>query len=200
MQSTASFALVADLIGPHKNLAPKMAACVKELTDRWPTTWLADPSLSQNDQRVSAALHTPRHAFDFLVALNLALWPAQCRLAIASGALGNKDGQAFQRAVACLDRAQKEGLLFAIHLPALPETLQNLLESSVRLHANIMQDWKPSRQAASSTIRKVRTQQDAAASLGIRQQSISEALRAAHAKHLESLEDAVRVCLTEANA
>ncbi|MFK5956842.1 MAG: hypothetical protein QM477_10400 [Planctomycetota bacterium] len=200
MQSTASFALVGDLIGPHKDLVPKMAACVKELTERWPTTWLLDPSLSHKDQRISAALHTPRHAFDFLVALNLALWPAQCRLAIASGALGKHEGQAFQRALTCLNRAQKEGLLFAIHLPSLPKTSQTLLESSVRLHADIMQDWKPSRQAASSTIRKVRTQQDAAASLGIRQQSISEALRAAHAKHLESLEDAVRLYLSEVSA
>ena len=44
-------------------------------------------------------------------------------------------------------------------------------------------------------MRTVTTQQDAADALGIRQQSVSDALRAAHAKDLVALEDSVREVL-----
>ena len=210
MPDKASFALIANLVGSRKEkdrigLSLLIKSALEDLALRWPDAWIAPPTTTRGVDEISAVMESPRHAFDFAVGLNLFIWPARFRMAIASGHLnlaptstnaGDSHSQAFHLASTALRRAEKSRLLFAVQLSELPMATWKLIESSARLHSNIMHDWKPSRAAAAAAVRKTATQQAAAESLGIRQQSVSEALRAAHAKDLVSLEDAIRTCLT----
>lgn len=154
---------------------------------------------------VSGLLLRLDHAFDFVAILNLKIWPAKFRVAIASGEIDvgqssnyapDMDGSAFHLAAQTLQRTENQGLLFGMQIDWIPTPMTTLIEAAARLHADIMEDWKPSRAQATHAIRRVHTQQAAAEALGIRQQSISEALKAAHAKHLFAMEDSIREYLT----
>ena len=192
MDDIASFTLHARLVRSQKDgqnaiPAQAVASTLKDLATRWEESWIKQPAFIQNSDEISAVLGSPRHAFDFAVAINLAAWPLRYQVNVTSTGIERTHG-------AVLGKAPKQ--LFTLRLHGFPLAMQKLIESSAQLHANIMRDWKPSRAAASTMIRKVETQQRAAAALGIRQQSISDALSAAHAKDLVALEDAVRNCLT----
>jgi len=192
MQDIASFTLHARLVRAQKDghraiPAEVVASTLKDLATRWEESWIKQPAFIQGSDEISAVLRSPRHAFDFAVAMNLAAWPLRYQVRVTSTGIEMMQG-------AVPGKGSKK--LFTLRLHGFPVALQELIESSAQLHANIMRDWKPSRAAASSMIRKAETQQRAATALGIRQQSVSDALSAAHAKDLVALEDAVRNCLT----
>lgn len=192
MHGIASFPLHARLVrsqkeGLHAGHPEAVASILKELSLQWKESWIEQPAFIQNSDQIAAVLRSPRHAFDFSVAINLAAWPLQYQVSV--GSMDMKMAH-----VSKLRKTPKQ--LFTMQLRGFPLALQELIESSARLHADIMYDWKPSRAAAATTMRKTETQHAAAEALGIRQQSVSEALRAAHAKDLVSLEDAIRTCLT----
>lgn len=210
MDTGKRFALVADLVGSRKeqnrtHLAGVIEEVLQDLASRWPNQWAANPVTTKGMDEVSGLLLRLDHAFDFIAILNLKIWPAKFRVAIASGEIDvgressyapDMDGSAFHLAAQTLQRAEKQKLLFALHVDWIPAPISALIEAAARLHADIMEDWKPSRAQAANTMRRVHTQQAAAEALGIRQQSVSEALKAAHAKHLFAMEDSIREYLT----
>lgn len=134
--------------------------------------------------RIAAVLARPCHAFDFAVALHLALWPTRFKV-IASSA---------NRAVA-KKQLHESKFDFQVHMDGLDEVEELLIQSTAQLHAVIMKEWKPSRAKAAQAMRQCRNQFEAAQLLGIRQQSVSEALRAGHAKELSACETAIRARL-----
>lgn len=133
------------------------------------------------------ALPSAAPAFDLHAACNLALWPCPVRTILASASP--------ERANKARAHRRRRRWPFLLELDGFAAPVAALAESAARLHAAILADWKPSRAKAAATMRTVTTQQDAADALGIRQQSVSDALRAAHAKDLVALEDSVREVL-----
>ncbi|MHC4822745.1 MAG: hypothetical protein ACYTEP_01865 [Planctomycetota bacterium] len=191
MPHADTIAMVAEPVGVGEGsrrleLIAGTQALLAQAADRWRNEWLQVPEWSANGNRIQAFLRRPHHAFDFAVALQLEAWPARMRVTITT----SRDMDAVRKSAA------KRRLLFAIRLPGLDANTTALIEASARLHADILQDWKPSRAAAAKTMRTAATQSQAAERLGIRQQSVSEAMRAAHAKHLVAFEETVRGCLS----
>ncbi|MCP4093386.1 MAG: hypothetical protein GY747_08050 [Planctomycetes bacterium] len=160
-------------------------ATLKALSDRWRGQWLEEPGRLEGEPlRITAVLARPCHAFDFAVALHLALWPLRFKL-VASSA--NRAGANKQ--------LQSSKFDFQIHMDGLNEVDELLIQSTAQLHAVIMKEWKPSRAKAAQAMCQCQNQFEAAELLGIRQQSVSEALRAGHAKELDTCETAIRARL-----
>jgi len=182
MREEAIWVVRGEVLGPRVAAAdgtppPSWEQLLGRLAEEWP--WREEPlALAAEGERFAGSLTELACAFDFAVALNLRLWPQRARIGIGKGALA---------------RARQQKLPFALELgEEAPLATVHLLEQAARLHAAQMQRWKPSRAAAVRAIRKTPRQQDAAALLDVRQQSISTALRAAMAKELAALEQAIR--------
>ncbi len=154
---------------------------LKAIDDRWPDAWLETPSCSDNGTVVQAVLKSPELAFDFAVAINLAIWPRRFRFHATS--TGHESAR---------QQLGSHKLPFTINLIGLNKVDAQVIEATARLHATVMRDWKPSRAKAAVAMRLSANQNEAAARLNIRQQSVSEALRAGHAKELVACEDAIR--------
>lgn len=183
--------MVAEPVGVGEGSQPleflsKTRGFLERAAELWRADWLEPPAWSADGTNIQAGLRRPQHAFDFTVALQLEVWPSRCRVVVA-----NRAGIA-----QALQSATRRKLLFAISLPGLDARTTALIEAAACLHADILRDWKPSRAAAAKMMRVVATQNQAAEQLGIRQQSVSEAMRAAHAKHLLAFEETVRGCLS----
>jgi len=141
---------------------------------------------------------TPKHllfhcthvaaTFDFVVHLHIQHWPSRFCAALCR----TPNPPSSRPALDLLVRAQKQQLPFALSLPTLDYATSQMLERAACLHITFIKEWKPSRAAAVAAMRQCQTQAEAAAKLGIRQQSISEALRAAHHRKLLQFEKAVR--------
>ncbi len=127
-------------------------------------------------------------AFDLVVQLHLQHWPQRFCTALCRAPKPPRSRPACD----LLKRAQEQRLPFALSLPSLDYATSQMLERAACLHITFMQEWKPSRAAAVAAMRRCQTQAQAAALLGIRQQSISEALHAAHFKMLLQFEETVR--------
>jgi len=184
MDDIARFYLLArPMLPPKQKLPPNfdqnLAAAIQDLEKRWPDLWVT-PLATHAHGEVVGVMTTPRYAFDLWVGLSFALWPTPWMAHLSTHPAG---------------LPEKEEAIFSLKLPMLSDAAEGLILASARLYADLLKDWKPSRAAAAVMIRKANTQKDAAATLGIRQQSVSEALRAAHAKDLVSHEDAMRTYL-----
>jgi hypothetical protein len=188
MNHAAPCVVVAELIPSHGKdcmaLAREVARACTSLKEQWPGTWLEAPCQSESGLGISAVLPTCSRAFDFAVALNLAAWPQRFRVhanhttrELAHKALANSKAA------------------FSVDLQGLQPTQARVIETATQLHAAMMHDWKPSRAKAAKAMRAANNQNEAAARLGIRQQSVSEALRAGHAKELVACESAIRAQL-----
>jgi hypothetical protein len=165
--------------------AQEIDQTLSAISDRWRGQWLEQPArLEEEPLRIAAVLSRPCHAFDFAVALHLALWPLRFKIMATSA----------NRATA-KKQLQSSKADFQIHMDGLDEVDELLIQSTAQLHAVIMKEWKPSRAKAAQAMRSCKNQLEVAELLGIRQQSVSEALRAGHAKELEACETAIRARL-----
>lgn len=149
--------------------------------------WDAPPTWCPRSHGLTAPLRLPHRSFDVYVALCLRMWPTPIRVGIATGEV--------HHALAAMQRGLMHDLPFTLTVDGATAAQTDLVEKAAVLYAAIMADWKPSRAKAVAMMREVATQQEAAACLGIRQQSVSDALRAAHAKQLLNFELAVRDAL-----
>jgi hypothetical protein len=188
MSHTDRCVVVAELITLRDSdtqvLAEQVDRAVHELIEGWPALWLETPRRTENTLGVTAVLPSCSRAFDFAVALNLAVWPQRFRVH------ANNDTRASaQQALATSKVA------FSVNLLGLSATDARVIETTAQLHAAMMRDWKPSRAKAAKIMRRAKNQNEAAERLGIRQQSVSEALRAGHAKELVACESAIRARL-----
>lgn len=162
-------------------------------TGEFATLWAEPPRWSEQGDVLQGNLHDLQRAFDLHVALNHQAWPTPVQTVVVRGDSA--------RTQAAWQRGLSTGLPFTLDLGHAPSPgsmeagLQRLVEQAAVLHAAIMADWKTSRAKAAIAMRKVATQREAADLLGIRQQSISDALRAAHATRLLTFEGAVRDAL-----
>lgn len=188
MSHAARCVVVAELITLRDSdciaLGLEIERAVASLTDQWPSTWLEAPCQAENALRISAVLPSCSRAFDFAVTLNLVVWPQRFRVHA-----NNTTRADAQQALATSKVA------FSVDLHGLSATDARVIETTAQLHAAMMRDWKPSRAKAAKAMRAAKNQNEAAAQLGIRQQSVSEALRAGHAKELVACESAIRARL-----
>ncbi len=152
---------------------------------RFAGEWLKPPVISRGIDEVSAALKRPDHAFDFLVELNLALWPQRFRLGVGAGVIdiglrgdaADLDGTAFHNAAEAVRRAARDGIPFAIESPLIPVPQARVAESLALFHANTVADWKRRMHDAAMAYRSTGTQHDAAKKLKTSQQSVSRTRR-----------------------
>ncbi|MBC8328703.1 MAG: hypothetical protein ISR76_00730 [Planctomycetes bacterium] len=165
-------------------LASQVEEALVQVHERWPEEWIARPVTRPGPGGVCGVLRRPLHAFDVCVALNEAVWPRRFQAAVVTGSLS--------RAVGTLARGRRDGLPCAFDLAHLDRRGQDLLEAMARLHGAVLRSWKPSRFRAVTAMRRAATQREAAAALGVTQQSISEALRAAQFAEMASAEAALR--------
>lgn len=185
MSDAPSWVMRGEVLGPRPAAAdgsppPTWEQVLARLAGEW--SWQEAPlAVAGEGERFASSIGDLAQAFDIAVALSLRLWPQRVRVGVGKGALA---------------RARKQRLPFALELgPEAPAATVALIEQAARLHAAQLARWKPSRLAAVQAIRRAPRQRDAAELLGIRQQSVSTALRAAMAKELAGLEDAIRVQL-----
>lgn len=165
--------------------AQRVDDCLEAICNRWRGQWLEEPMRLEGEPlRIAAVLSRPCHAFDFAVDLHLALWPMRFKV------IATSTNRATAKKQLQISKAD-----FQVHLDGLNEVDELLIQSTAQLHAVIMKEWKPSRAKAAQARRRCQNQFEVAELLGIRQQSVSEALRAGHAKELSSCETAIRARL-----
>jgi|FLOH01.1.fsa_nt_gi hypothetical protein len=167
-------------------LAERIDHTLANLDAAWANNFLEAPRRVENRLQIGARLLAASKAFDFAVALQLALWPLRLRVYATNAGQTDID-QTFGKSTAAF-RGDFSGLSSA---------QAKMIEATAQLHAAILRDWKPSRAKAALAMRTAKNQNEAAADLGIRQQSVSEALRAGHARELIACENAIRACLEE---
>lgn len=181
----------------------RLKQTLAEAGHRFAGDWLKPPVISRGIDEVSAALKRPDHAFDFLVWLNLALWPQRFRLGVGVGVIdiglrgdaADLDGTAFHNAAEAVRRAARDGLPFAIEAPSIPTPQGRIAETLALFHGNTIAEWKPRMHDAAIAYRSTGTQQDAARKLKVTQQSVSRTLARAHHEHLLTAEDSLRLWL-----
>jgi hypothetical protein len=167
-------------------VAVRLETILAGLHGDWSESWQIPLRYSADSGSFRGRLKHAAAAFDCAVTLNLALWPQQVRVVTSDE--GAEDAL---RLLATTKTA------FSIRLAELTPGEIDVIEAAAEMHAAMMRDWKPSRAKAVKMSRLVKTQGQAAERLGIRQQSVSEALRAGHAKQLAACEAAIRKRLEE---
>jgi hypothetical protein len=102
------------------------------------------------------------------------------------------DGPAFHRAGTALERARADDLPFALDLVERTAEATAVAETLARVHAVLMRRWTRAQLAAVRAMEDCRAQLAAAERLGITQQAVSDALRAAGWREVEAAERALR--------
>lgn len=202
-------ALSLDLVGSRKvqdrkGFAKKLEKTLRELKGRFGTSWLAPPVTARGIDELSGAMTGAAAAFDFLVALNLAVWPERFRMGIGvgtidvgleSGDAADLDGTAFHNAAEAVRRAGRDGIPLALHGEGVTAREAGVIEALALLHARVLQGWHGATHAAAVAYRERGTQTSAAAQLKLTQQAISQALERGQHEDLTLAEDAVRLWL-----
>lgn len=171
--------------GEERGRAEDLDATLALLRKRWDGHWIENPMCHQGAPLfISAILRKPQFAFDFAVALQLERWPQRFKVVATDASRGEAKELLLQSKAS-----------FTLQFDGLSRSESDVVQSAAQLHAAMMQDWKPSRAKAASAMRHCDNQLQAAARLGIRQQSVSEALRAGHFKQMVACEDAIRARL-----
>lgn len=181
----------------------RLKKALAQAGQRFAGEWLKPPVISRGIDEVSAALKRPDHAFDFLVDLNLALWPQRFRLGVGvgiidiglSGDAADLDGTAFHNAAEAVRRAARDGIPFAIESPLIPAPQARIAETLALFHGNTIADWKPRMHDAAAAYRATGTQHDTARKLNVSQQSVSRTLARAHHENLLAAENSLRLWL-----
>ena len=191
-------------------LAQKIEHALRSANERFAADWIASLETTRGLDKDSSVLRTPTHAFDVVMAVNLHVWPARFRFALARGSVdvGSRgdpasdfDGPAFHRAADSLDRARTERKPLAIDIRGGDKSIVHLAEATAQLHHAIVADWTP---RACEVVRLARkstehsqglTQQDIAAKLGITQPAVSKMLTQAHHAELLASEAQLRDAL-----
>ena len=184
--------------------ARRLEATLRHLKTRFAKSWLAPPVTARGIDELSAAMRRPDAVFDFLVAMNLAVWPQRFRMGLgigtldvglASGDAADLDGPAFHNAAEAVRRAGRDGIPFAAHGDGLIARDVGVVEAAALLHGRVLQGWHDATHAAVVAYRETGTQVKAAARLKLTQQAVSQALDRAQHDDLTLTEHAVRLWL-----
>lgn len=209
------YTLVGDLVASrqiHKraSVAAQVERAIQTVNGRFATLWIARMETTRGLDEVSAVLETSGPAFDVIVAINLHVWPAQFRFALADGRLdvgrqgdraGDFDGPAFHRASDALKRARTEKRPLALNLQGVDTGVLRLVEETAQLHHIIMASWTPRAAEAVHLVREPAsdgdnlTQEEIATRLNISQPAVSKRFRQAHHSELVASEAAIRAWL-----
>lgn len=202
------YALSLDLVQSRrvqdrKGFGAHLEKTLSEMGRRFAASWMAPPVTARGIDEVSAAMSTPTAVFDFLVALNLAVWPQRFRMGLGIGIVdvglegdaADLDGPGFHHAAEAVRRAAREGIPFAIEGGARGRDQTGVVEAAALLHGRVMGGWHPAMHAAVVAYRDLQTQAKAARRLRLTQQAVSQALDRAQHDDLTRTEDAVRLWL-----
>jgi len=142
------YALVGDVVASRREpdraeLGRRIEAALARVNVRHASAWIAPLETTRGLDEVSSLLRHPRPAFEVVAAVNVMLWPARFRFALAGGAIdvgevgdraADLDGPAFHRAADALVRAREERRPLAVSLDALTPEVSRLLEETALLH------------------------------------------------------------------
>ena len=98
------------------------------------------------------------------------------------------DGPAFHIAAALIMNAKRRGLSYAFSFGAHRETIGEVLTTLANLHRVITGDWSPRQREVVQLYERLGAQGPVSERLGITQQAVSSALRAAHWRDIHALE------------
>jgi len=124
------YALIGDLVQSRREhqraaLAQQIEHALRTANEQFITDWIAPLETTRGLDEVSSLLRTPRHAFDAAMTVNLHVWPARFRFALAHGSVdvgdpgdpaSDFDGPAFHRAADSLDRTRRQRKPLAIDI------------------------------------------------------------------------------------
>ncbi|KAA3615181.1 MAG: hypothetical protein DWQ01_00210 [Planctomycetota bacterium] len=186
---------------PHQ-LPHRLNLVLQRVEEKFQAEWINPPIQEENGTRLWALLRRPRHAFDIAVALSEGLWPLIYDWALArSQAPRNgldslshhEDQAALEAASRVLSRGRADNAFFSL-VPQTEEEALNgvLVTATARGHRTISQTWTEARRRVVNQYREVGHQGKTAEILGITQQSVSEALKAAKLRPLMENEAALR--------
>lgn len=142
------YALVGDVVASRKEpdraeLGRRIEAALARVNARHARAWIAPLETTRGLDEVSSLLRHPGAAFEVVAAVNVMLWPARFRFALAGGSIdvgdvgdhaADLDGPAFHRAADALARAREERRPLAVSLDALSPEVSRLLEETAHLH------------------------------------------------------------------
>ena len=185
-------------------LAERIEAVLAQLGGRdW---WRAAPMTTRGIDEMSAVLARPERAYDAAFELNLAIWPARFRVALADGPLdinphsrvaADMDGPAFHAAAAATGRARDEERAFAVALSGIDLSQRDLVEALAHLHDTLMQRWSRRALPALRLYHAGLTQEQVAERLAVTQQAVSAMLGRAHWQQMAQARAAIRVALAD---
>ncbi len=173
----------------------------------------AQPVITRGLDEFSAVFADPSGAFDFLVRLNLSMWPARFRMAAVLGEVDIEadstdaavmDGPAFHRAAARIGALKADGRTFAVEGDAIDPAAAALATALGSAHQSMTASLKG---RTIETLRQLHgrppgeappTQEEIAKAMQLTsRQAISDALRRADSGTLQQMEDALRQWLAE---
>lgn len=201
--------LSADLIDSRhahdrEALAARIEAVLTDLGQReW---WRAPPMTTRGIDEMSAVLARPERAYDAAFELNLAIWPARFRVALADGALdinphspvaADVDGPAYHAAAAAIGRAREEERAFALALSRVEAPQRDLVEALAHLHDTLMQRWSRRALPALRLYHAGLTQEQVAERLAVTQQAVSAMLGRAHWQQMAQARAAIAAALSD---
>lgn len=209
------YALIGDVVASRQErdraaLGGRIEQALTLVNTRYAGEWIAPVVTTRGLDEVSSVLRRPRHAFDVVTTLNVVLWPARFRFALAGGAIdvgevgdvaADLDGPAFHRAADALARAREEHRPMALGADLLDAAVARVAEETMRLHHAHLRTATPRGMEIARRVRAVDgagtspTQREVAAALDISPAAISQALTRGHHGDLVAAEDAIRELL-----
>jgi hypothetical protein len=157
---------------------------------------------------ISGLLRRPERAFEICARVNEMVHPARFRWGIAEGTIdvgirtrdaGAMDGPAFHAASEAIARAEAERRTYAFSLPRLGPDQTEMLEASAQLYAEVVMAWTSTVPQVIAAIRSTTSQVEAAKSLKVTPQRVSQVVRRGSINRLIDFEAATRAVLKGGN-
>lgn len=198
-------ALVGDLEGSRKT---RDRASFSESLERYLRTinaqfadeiWAPVVTVRGLDE-ISGLLHRPDKAFHVCARVNELVHPARFRWGISVGAIdvglssrdaGAMDGPAFHNAAEAILRGEAERRTYTFYLPGLDTALAEMIETAAQLYAEVVSNWTPTVSRVIDAIRQTSSQVEAARSLKLTPQRVSQIVHRGSINRLLEFEVAI---------
>jgi hypothetical protein len=205
MARTTYTAIVGDLArsrqaAQRSRLAERLQRGLKSLSERFADQLHAPVGFSRGIDELSGVLLHPRAAYKVCSGINDLVHPYCFRFAIVQGTLDVGvesrdasliDGPAFHKASDLIEELKETEMIFAFELMLKERAVGALLNGLTNMLARFRAARTPRQQRIVSLYDALGSQEAAGEKLGISQQAVSDALRAAYWKEVRQAEDIV---------
>jgi hypothetical protein len=192
----------------RKQLSVQLEAVLASLNRDFASALQAPPTTIRGLDEIAGVFRDPAVVFDYLVRLNLRLFPARFRLAVVYGGLDvaanasdarPMDGPAFHHAAERIEAMKRKAQVFSIQGDGIESPTASLATILGSVHQAIISDLKP---RTIETLQHIYgrppdahppTQEEIAAAMGLKsRQAVSRALVRANYHILRQIEETMR--------